>query len=82
MMRARRSLTVTVNISRLTGRITVVSPYGFINTRLYLPPLSPDMMGSSSAEVTSRSGDCSPQGIMLDYITAVVAIAQILVSQI
>ena len=39
-------------------------------------------MNSTSGEltVTSRSGDCSPQGVMLDYITAVVAIAQILIS--
>ena len=47
---------------------------------LYLPPSSADMMVSSSAEGTSRSGDCSPQGVMMDYMTAVVAIAQILVS--
>ena len=40
------------------------------------------MISSSSGElkVSSRSGDCSPQGVMLDYITAVVAIAQILIS--
>ena len=36
----------------------------------------------SSTEGTSRSSDCSPQGVMMDYITAVVAIAQILVSQV
>ena len=35
----------------------------------------------SSLEETSRSSDCSPQGVMMDYITAVVAMAQILVSR-